>query len=447
MSVLRRSLRWLLQLDASYSVMNSAEAETFRDQNFRWNYLFNSLDVISFMGSMSMLSATTILPLFITKLTDSTIPLAIVAIISQAGFFLPQLFASNMIEQLDRKKPVVVYLGFFTERLPAMLMIGAAAAAFWSPTVALWLFLLLFAWFHVGGGVIATAWQDLVARCFPVEWRGRFFGGNMFLGTAIGVGMASAAGVILERFTFPLNFIIIFAIAAVGINLSWAFLILVREPVEKSTVPRRSTTDYLRALPDVVRSDINFRNFLSARFVLALAEMGSGFLTVAAIQLWAIPDAMVASFTTVNLIGQTVASLVMGVLADRYGHQLSLEISAVAATFAFGLAWFAPAASWYLPVFFLLGFFTGARIVSGTLVVLEFCVPEKRPTYVGLASTLTGIGSAIAPLIGAGLVRVGFSWAFAASTITSLAALLMMRYWVKEPRFISTETKHEQTIS
>ena len=54
-------------------------------------------------------------------------------------------------------------------------------------------------------------------------------------------------------------------------------------------------------LPDVVRSDINFRNFLSARFVLALAEMGSGFLTVAAIQLWAIPDAMVASFTTVNL--------------------------------------------------------------------------------------------------------------------------------------------------
>ena len=435
MSFIKQSLRWLLRLDVPFETLNSAEAETYRDRHFRWNYLFNSLDVICFMGSISLLSATTILPLFISKLTDNTIPLALTAILAQAGFFLPQLFTSNFIERLDRKKPVVTNLGFLTERLPAILLVGAGAAAYWSSTLALILFLFFFAWFNLGGGIIATAWQDLIARCFPVNWRGRFFGGNMFLGTAIGVGAASLAGVVLEQFAFPLNFIIIFGMAAIGINLSWGALLLVREPVEKSIVPRRSTTEYLRELPNVLRNDLNFRNFLIARFVLAIAEMGSGFLTVAAIQQWAIADSMVASFTTASLVGQTIASLIMGVLADRYGHRLSLEVSAVAATLAFGAAWFAPDPSWYLPVFFLLGYFTGARIVSGTLVVMEFCVPEKRPTYIGLASTITGIGSAIAPLIGVGLVEIGFDWAFAASTLTSLTALLMLRYWVREPRF------------
>lgn len=416
--------------------MNSAEAEAYRDRHFRWNYLFNSLDVMFFMGSLSLLSATTILPLFISKLTDSTVPLAVVAILAQAGFFLPQLLMSNIIERIDRKKQVVVNLGFLTERLPALLMPLAAVAAYWSLPLSLSLFLLLFAWFNFGGGLIATAWQDLIARCFPVEWRGRFFGGNMFIGTAIGVVIAGAAGVVLERFAFPLNFIIIFGVAGLGINLSWLALAMVREPVEATNVPYRSTIEYLRELPLVVQADTNFRNFLSARFVLALAEMGSGFLTVAAIQLWAIPDSMVATFTTASLLGQTIASLVMGVLADRYGHRLSLEISAFASILTFALAWFAPAASWYIPIFFLLGFFTGARIVSGTLVVLEFCAPEKRPTYVGLTNTLIGIGSTIAPLLGAGLVKIGFSWAFGASTLVSIIALLMLRYWVKEPRFV-----------
>lgn len=144
---------------------------------------------------------------------------------------------------------------------------------------------------------------------------------------------------------------------------------------------------------------------------------------------------MVATFTTVSLIGQTIGSLIMGFFADRYGHRLSLEISAVAAIFAFALAWLAPSPTWYVAVFFLLGILTGGRIVSGVLVMLEFCPPEKRPTYIGIANTLTGIASMAAPLIGLVFVSIGYSWVFVASMLTSLAAFLLLRYSVKEPRF------------
>ena len=42
-------------------------------------------------------------------------------------------------------------------------------------------------------GLVAIAWQDLIARCFPVQRRGRFMGISFFVG---GLAGALAAGVI-----------------------------------------------------------------------------------------------------------------------------------------------------------------------------------------------------------------------------------------------------------
>lgn len=434
----RKTIRRLLQLDQPLTILTSAEAELARDRNFRWNAIFNTLDVTFFMGAVNLLSATTFLPLFVSKLTDSTIPIAIVAMLAQGGFFLPQLFSANFIERLDHKKPMVVNIGFWTERLPAILLFTAPLAAMVSPFMALLLFLFLYTWFLFGGGIVTPAWQDMIARCFPVQRRGRFFGITMFFGALLGVGAASVAGFVLERVAFPLNFALVFGTAGAAILTSWFFIAQTREPVEASTVPIRSTRQYLADLPILLRSDHNFRNFLVARFIMSLAEMGSGFLTVAAIQTWAVSNSMVATFTTAILIGQTIASLLMGFLADRYGHRLSLEIACMSAALAFGLAWLAPAPTWYLAVFFFLGFFIGARIVSGMMVILEFCRPEKRPTYVGIANTLAGVGSIIAPLIGAALALLfgTYSWVFVGSLVASLVALTLFRFLVKEPRLL-----------
>ncbi|MEM7128141.1 MAG: MFS transporter [Chloroflexota bacterium] len=429
------TLRRLLQLDQPVQILSATEAEAERDHNFVWNLFFNSFDVIFFMSAISLISATTILPLFISKLTDSTIPLALVAMLSQGGHFLPQLFTANYIERLDRKKPIVVNLGFLAERLPAILLVLAPLAAYRSPVLALILFLLFYSWFNLGGGMIATAWQELVARCFPVTRRGRFFGINSFLGTILGIGAASVAGRLLNTVAFPLNFTYIFAAAGMSILISWFFIAQTREPVEAAAGTTRTIREYLATLPDVVRTDSNFCNYLTARFTLAMAEMGTGFLTVAAIITWNISDGMVATYTTATLIGQTTGSITGGFISDRFGHRITLELSAFVAILAFGMAWLSPEAWWFIAVFFLMGLFRGVRMVSSMLVVLEFCASEKRPTYLGLANTLTGIGSMVAPLIGAALVLIGYSWVFVASMLTSVAALLMLRFWVNDPRF------------
>ena len=118
--------------------------------------------------------------------------------------------------------------------------------------------------------------------------------------------------------------------------------------------------------------------------------MGITFVTVAAIRRWQVADGTVGIYTAVFLAGQMVGNLFLGLLADRHGHKLSLEIGALVTFLAFALAWLAPSAEWIYLVFFLLGVMQGAVIVSGILVVMEFSPAEKRPTYIGIGLAVGG---------------------------------------------------------
>lgn len=430
----------LLQTNQPVPERSDAELAAEIERNYAWNFTVNLLEATAFLFGLSFLSSSTILPLFVSKLTDSPFPIGLVAVIAQASWFLPQIFTANLVERLPRKKPLVINLGFFLERLPVWLLVVAALVANKSPSLALLLFFVGYAWFGLGGGMIATAWQDLIARCFPVKRRGRFLGIAAFAGTGMGVAGAALSIRLLESFRFSTNFVLIFGMAAVATIVSWLFLALVREPVPSTGTPPQRGAPFLYSLPEILRRDRNFRRFLVARSLMALGNLGTGFVTVAAIHRWQIPDTTVGLYTALYLAGQTVGNLAFGFLADRFGHKLSLELGALASTLAFTIAWLAHSPAWIYAAFFLLGVNSGAVLVSGILVTLEFSEPQRRPTYVGMANTTTGLASAIAPLLGAWLASIGYGWLFLASLIVNLGALMAMHWWVREPRWIASTT-------
>ncbi len=431
----KNSIAWLTGADHSVPERTDAEVLVEMEANYRWNYAVNLLDGASFWFGASFISATTILPLFVSKLSDTSLALGITAVIAQSGWFLPQLFTANVVEGLPARKPIVVNLGFLLERLPLWILVLAAALAVRQPALALVLFLVSIAWHTIGAGFVATAWQDLVARCFPVEKRGRFFGVTMFIGTGTGALGAALSAWLLVNFPFPINFVYTFLIAAVGINLSWVFIALTREPSQPNRAPRRTNRQFWNNIPTILRRDHNFRRYLIARSLITLGGMGTGFVTVSAVVRWGVPDSTVGVYTGVMLVGQTLGNLVMGWLSDRFGHKLSLELGAVASALAFALAWLAPSPAWFFGVFFLMGITLGAIIVSGILVIMEFSEPERRPTYAGIANTGVGLAAIVAPLVGAWLAEVDYNLLFGISAGIYVLGLVAMRWGVQEPRW------------
>jgi MFS family permease len=435
MLLYKRVLTRLLLLDQPISPRTDAEVDAEVARNYRWNFTVSVMDGITFWFGFAFVSATTIIPLFVSKVTLNPLIIGLIAMLAQAGWHIPQLFSAGAIERIPRKKPIMVNLGFFLERVPVLLWPVSALLCLWSPELGLALFIITYAWHGFGAGIIAPAWQDLLARIIPVAGRGRMYGLTTFLGTGFAAAGAFISGYILERYEYPYDFMLIFLIAAVAILISWGFLALTRESVGAPVEPLSQHQSIWPRMTTILRGDINFRRFLIVRIILTLGTMGLGFITVSAVETLGIADSTVGLYTVTLLAGQTIGGLVAGLIADRAGHKRSLALGALAMCLAFLILLAAPAPATYFAAFALTGFSTGVNIVSGLLVALEFAPANRRPTYVGLSNSAMGIASMAAPMLGGWLAYAGYWLAFSMSALVGLVGLLFLLFWVHDPRY------------
>ncbi|MDY6875680.1 MAG: MFS transporter [Chloroflexota bacterium] len=417
-------------------MMTDSEFEREVERHYRHNVVVNVLDGTCFWLGTSFIASRTILPLYVSHFSDSKLVLGLLSMITSTGWLLPQLFTANWVQRLPRKKVAPVHLGLFTERLPVLLMVPATAwLATQRPMLALVLFFVLYTWHTVGAGIVAVAWQDMLAKVIPLDRRGRFLGFANFGGTAAGALGGIAASWILGCYGFPSGYVLCFAAAAVFISISWIFLALTREPAQAAQESIISQREYWRRLPAILRADPNFRRYLFSQSVVALGGMAVGFLTVYAVQRWRLPDGQAGNFTFSLLTGQAVSNLLFGALADRRGHKLVLELSALLGALAVGLASVAPDPTWFYVVFALTGASIAGSVLSGIMIVFELCASGLRPTYIGLSNTVNGVAAGLAPLLGGWLAEVaGYQVLFTVAFVVGLAGFALLHWSVREPR-------------
>jgi MFS family permease len=175
--------------------------------------------------------------------------------------------------------------------------------------------------------------------------------------------------------------------------------------------------------------------YLIAQIVFNVSNMASGFLIVYVSKTWALSDSQASGYVIAMQVGQSLANLFFGFLADRKGHKLVLELSALIGAISFAVSFFAPSAIWFFPIFFLRGASLAAGMISGTSIVIEFTRPEDRPTYIGLANSIPGFAGSIAPLIGGWLAGAsGYPLTFVLSAVAGLASFVVLHWMVREPR-------------
>jgi len=162
--------------------------------------------------------------------------------------------------------------------------------------------------------------------------------------------------------------------------------------------------------------------------------MGMAFVTAAAISKWDVSGGTVGNYTVALLAGQSASNLIFGLLADRKGHKLSLVLGGLAAASGYVIAGLAAMPMLYYLVFVLLGIYFSSTFVSGLMIVLEFTGPEQRPTYVGITNSIIGAINVVIPLLGGWLATVSYTYLFAFSAAAGLLGVLLMSFWVADPR-------------
>jgi len=405
-----------------------------QEQYDRKNYRLNLAEGVLYISSAAFISVQIVLPALIERLGGGNVIVGILPVVVYVGLFLPQVFAARYVETLLWKKGWTLRYGFLQRMMT--LLIALAVLFFGSswPTAALVLFLVFFSLHYVFAGIGTPAWFDLFTRITPLRKRGRLAGFRSSLGGVSAFLCGLVLTWLLATFDFPLNYALGFFIAF-GLQMSSLLVQMSMVEVEPSrAMDRRPVFTYLQRLPEVFRSNGDFRQFIISSAFLIVANMPIGFFTVYALKNFSADEAMVGQFTLSMLLTQAVSALISGFIVDRYGNKRALIIAACGMLGATLWALAAPTLGWFRLVYMFLGVNVGTELMARYNISAEYGPAEQRPRYVALMNTV------LAPVyfsaMAGGIISnaFGYQTLFVVSAAFSLVGLFLLVTRVRDPR-------------
>jgi MFS family permease len=421
--------------------LSGSEASLSLDQpvekDIQHNFTVNVADAAFFgFGALGVASFVTVIPLFISTLTESTVIIGLVATMHTLGWQLPQVFTSNWVAGLKRYKPFVLAMTVH-ERWP---YIGLAAVALsiplLGPTMALFLTMLLFSWSVLGAGMTATSWQSMLSKVMPTRMRGFFFGTQSAAANLAGAVGAVVGGALLAGIAYPTNFAVVFAIASIALGISYYFLSLTREDQHAvvGDVPGQARPRLLPKLRELWQRDGEYRWFIAFRLFAQVAMTVIAFFAVFALRRFETSEVTLGILTGLFLLAQVVANPLIGTIGDRIGHRRVLGSGAILLAVSAFVALFAQSEGWLVPVYLLAGVANSILWTSMIAYTVTFGATDERPYYIGLGNTVTAPITLLAPLV-AGVVidAFGFELLFVSTIVFALIAA-GIAFWVMRTR-------------
>ena len=403
-------------------------------KDLKFNYALNITEA-SFWGLGAGLASTAaVLPLFLSKYTDSAILFGLIPAIQTIGFQLPQLFMANRVASQKRIVPFVMRLTIH-ERVPFLgLAIIALFAESMPPAIVITLIFLMLTWQGIGSGITGNAWQNMIVKIIPTDIRSTFFsiqGAGVNLLMSVG---ALLAGLLLENQPGTTGYAISFFVAFLAMMVSYVLLGKIREQPETTQNEVNERTPLLRSAMKIMKEDKNFRSFVIIRFLTPFATMASAFYVIYLVKTFEIDEQTVGIMTSVLFISTVISGLLLGWISDHVGRKFALVLCFVIMAIAPLLAFFAQSLAFFYIVFILTGIIHGSFWSVFLAFSLEFGDNQTRPVYIGLVNTLIAPSTLVAQLLG-GWIADGFSYqtTFVLAAVFALITALISIVFVKMP--------------
>ena len=438
-------------LEAQFSIRPEDNIHPAVAKNFRHNAIINTLDISFFFMADSFWSINTIMPVFAATMTDSPFIIGLIPAIVNAGWFLPQMFMAKRISNMPLIVPYARRMAVF-ERIPYLLLVILALLLhIIGKQIGLAVLIFLMIWRGVSGGMAGLPWQEMMARVIPLTHRARFFGFSRMVGQGFGVAGSAIFGLILARLAYPYNYAMGFGVAVIIQWISYAFYRQNRDPqIDAETPPTvinvdeaqspisiavetnayaKAEANMLANAGQILKKDGNFRLYILARALSFIGNMATAFIAVYAIRAFSLNDEQAAVFTGLLFASGIVGYALWGVIGDRIGPKMIVALSFVAWAIALAIAILTKTIWIYYLVFIFFGIYSAGIGVGDSMLIMELSDEKLRPTYLGMARTLTGAFFLVAPVLAGWLVNsFGYIVMFVVSlAFTLLSTVLMLR--------------------
>jgi MFS family permease len=401
-------------------------------KHYRFNFITNVFDGAFFGFAIGFASFSTIIPLFVSHLSNSAILIGLIPAIHSMGWQLPQILTAQRVSSMKRLKPFVMVMTIH-ERLP-FLGLGILALFYTKlpPTLTLIITFILLVWQGLGAGMTANAWQILIGKVIPALNRGTFFGAQSAAANLLSSVGAIAAGFILQGTSASAGFALCFFIAFVFMIISWFFLNRTREIEAASIIERSEQPSLWEHVKEILSHDKPFVGFLISRFLFQLGMMAFAFFIIYAVRTFNLSTSEAGIMTAILMITMVVANPILGWIADHWSHRRVFELGAIAAALSSMVVLFAKDPALFYLVMILDGIAGTAFWTIGIAYSLEFGTDNNRPTYVGIVNSSGAPIAIIAPILGGWLAdRFSYSVTFIVSIVFAIITTFVLHFFVE----------------
>jgi hypothetical protein len=399
-----------------------------------------------FAFGAAFLEPSTVLSLFVLKLTGSTICVGVISAIAIGGWLWPQIFMSEILQDKPYKKPFY-NIAIAIRLIPWAIIIVLISAGFRGMCL-FSSFAILYAIYVLGSGIAMIPFMDIVSKAIPPWRRGSFFGARQLLGGVLsfGAGIYVRNALRSQEVLFPDIFTRFFSIGVAFIGIALLLFSLAPEAPGKTRRRIGFRYHFFRG-PRIFRRDRNYRNLFFFRVLASFGGMAGPFYVPNAIKVMGIREDMVGIFMSLMTAGGILSNPIWSRMSDRIGNKIVLEISSILSTIPPLIALLAhllggdPRISpiLYSFAFALMGISASGRSIGDMNYLLEIAPERERPSYIGFMNTYM-IPFSFLPLIGGVIVEaVSFNAILLISMISNLLSALLCSRGLREVREVEED--------
>jgi MFS family permease len=366
----------------------------FVERYFKRNFFLGVLNGVLFNFAWAFTSGSTILPWFVSKLSNSNVLIGLASTLENLGWFMPQLLVAVITTHHKKQLPLYTKSAYLRAFAFCLLTLSVFLLDDKNPTLLLLSFFVLFSVYAFGGGLAGVSFTDIVAKIIPVNKRGSFFGMRMFFGGTLAALGGLLVKKILDSYHFPINFGIIFTIATILILFALFSFCGVKEPEANSYREKKSFKENFLKGMKVFKENKSFRQLLWARVFVGSYLLGLPFYVIFARKVLGVSPGAVGVFLTCEMTGYVLSNLLWGYLSNNVSNRLVILLSSFCSivpplVLLLNILITLPVKLFCL-IFFFLGSTNAGLSLGATNYLLELAPEEDRPIYIGFMHTSVG---------------------------------------------------------
>ena len=419
---------------------NSTSRHNDAAEHTRWNFAVITTESSAFMIGLAWVDPATVLPLFIYRLTHSTVLVGVTAVLQRLGYMLPQLPIAAIIGHRPRRAPILRW-GVLLGRMPFIaFVIFLWTRGIQNATFVIWFMMGAYFFAATGNGVVAVPWQDIIAKSIPARLRGRFFAAQQLICAFAAVGVGFVVRWILGPGGpgFPRDYTILFSLLVTGFIISAIGCWMIREPIRPVWDRPQSLRKIIAGAGPMLRDHRAFRYLVLTILLGTSLNFTTPFYMVYARQELGVPESIAGVYIWAMTLSGAAFSWIWGQFNDRKGPRgvlrgactcialtpfTALAIPALvhaAAPLAPRLGDLLPYL--FAPVFLMAGSATGGMWMGSINYLFELSSHEERPRYIALMNFLGAPGAFMPLLIGWLLTFLPFRLVFAFLALCGIGA-------------------------